>query len=284
MLRLKTDSITFFSVSNGFSRHVDLPKASNRSSWCFSSKGWLIEIESVKLTISLLHPFSLRQLELPSINSFPYSSNDWTNDINDTDVGIFLIIRCVLSSSFCPNSDSSQDIAYARPGDKVWTRVRNSNYFDVIYYRDQFYAINGLGQIFAIKGDFPVQIAKPPTEFIQVGDHVECLLSPYTCTTMGFNVFQVDLNNNKWIKMASLGCRSFFLGLNSSLLINASNNSYCKPNCIYVTDDYVHVYWYNIDERTHIGICNMEDGRIEPLYQGNLDHCFVPLMWIEHSS
>lgn len=108
MLRLKTDSITFFSVSNGFSRHVDLPKASNRSSWCFSSKGWLIEIESVKLTISLLHPFSLRQLELPSINSFPYSSNDWTNDINDTDVGIFLIIRCVLSSSFCPNSDSSQ--------------------------------------------------------------------------------------------------------------------------------------------------------------------------------
>lgn len=33
-----------------------------------------------------------------------------------------------------------------------------------------------------------------------------------------------------------------------------------------------------------IGIYNMEDGRIEPLYQGNLDHCFVPLMWIEHSS
>lgn len=176
MLRLKTDSITFFSVSNGFSRHVDLPKASNRSSRCFSSKSWLIEIESVKLTISLLHPFSLRQLELPSINSFPYSSNDWTNDINDTDVGIFIIIRCVLSSSFCPNSDSSQvhamliygrnrKLAYTRPGGKVWTRVRNSNYFVVIYYRDQFYAINGLGQIFAIKGDFPVQIAKPPTEY-----------------------------------------------------------------------------------------------------------------------
>lgn len=225
MLRLKTDSITFFSVSNGFSRHVDLPKASNRSSRCFSSKSWLIEIESVKLTISLLHPFSLRQLQLPSINSFPYSSNDWTNDINDTDVGIFIIIRCVLSSSFCPNSDSSQvqamliygrnrKLAYARPGDKVWTRVRNSNYFDIIYYIDQFYAINGLGQIFAIKGDFPVQIAKPPTEFIQVGDHVECLyylvesdgalfvvsrkevlkperLSPYTCTTLGFNVFRL---------------------------------------------------------------------------------------------
>lgn len=59
----------------------------------------------------------------------------------------------------------------------------------------------------------------------------------------GVSGFWVNLVTNKWTKIKNLGNKSLFLGFSSSLSVDASSNSYCKPNCIYFTDDFVDSYW-----------------------------------------
>ena len=213
------------------------------------------------------------------------------------------------------------NLGCARPGGQVWRKINTSNnakhFVDAIYFQNQFYAINAFGQIFAVKDDDSTvtRIAELPAEFIE--DVVEYLymvesedgtlfvvsrrgeqappthlgyLTENTFRTLGFQVFEVDLSTNKWSKIQNLGNRSLFLGFNSSLSVDASSNSQCKPNCIYFTDDFVDSYWYLADEvyveagGKDTGIYNMENGSIEPFFETDPFHPFNPLMWLEQWS
>lgn len=88
---------------------------------------------------------------------------DW--DVENTTTFAFCISKCAVS-------DSQQVIIYggtaklarAKPGDEAWTKVNNtehSSFGDVICNRDQFYAINGDTEIFAIDGDVARSASAP---------------------------------------------------------------------------------------------------------------------------
>ncbi|KAK9212387.1 hypothetical protein WN943_001769 [Citrus x changshan-huyou] len=240
----------------------------------------------------------------------------------------FILTKCVLSSSN-PDSLQAMllygrdgNLGCARPGGQVWRKINTSNnakhFVDAIYFQNQFYAINAFGQIFAVKDDdsTATRIAELPAEFIEdvveylymvesedgtlfvvsrrgvqvPPTHLGYLTEENTFRTLGFQVFEVDLSTNKWSKIQNLGNRSLFLGFNSSLSVDASSNSECKPNCIYFTDDFVDSYWYLAAEEyveaggKDTGIYNMENGSIEPFFETDPFHPFNPLMWLEQWS
>lgn len=142
---------------------------------CLGSKfGWLLTL-SVDSQISLLHPFSRHQLQLPPNPNFddlvdPHhpafsglfdpnmtrnpedfsdtfirkavlSSNPWKNSTcNDYEVSDFVIMA--IFSEACI-------LAIARPGDRVWTKVQvpSHYYYDTIYHKDKFYAVDCKGAL-----------------------------------------------------------------------------------------------------------------------------------------
>ncbi|GAY52529.1 hypothetical protein CUMW_142520 [Citrus unshiu] len=279
--------------------------------------------------MTLVHPFSRLQLKLPSIETLvasdPYEHN---RHCEEGCFITFILTKCVLSSSN-PDSLQAMllygrdgNLGCARPGGQVWRKINTSNnakhFVDAIYFQNQFYAINAFGQIFAVKDDdsTATRIAELPAEFIEdvveylymvesedgtlfvvsrrgvqvPPTHLGYLTEENTFRTLGFQVFEVDLSTNKWSKIQNLGNRSLFLGFNSSLSVDASSNSECKPNCIYFTDDFVDSYWYLAAEEyveaggKDTGIYNMENGSIEPFFETDPFHPFNPLMWLEQWS
>lgn len=58
----KGDSRSFFNLSNGMSKQINLPEANGNR--CYSSKGWLLVIDKA-LNCFLLHPFSNIRIDLP---------------------------------------------------------------------------------------------------------------------------------------------------------------------------------------------------------------------------
>ena len=108
--------------------------------------------------------------------------------------------------------------------------------------------------------------------------------------TYGFQVFEVYLGTKRWKEIKNLANRSIILGHNSSLSLDVSSNPRCKTNCIYFTDDYGEGYWYMHEEEhaefggKDMGIYNLQDGTVEPLYKGQYSyHLINPAMWVERS-
>lgn len=208
---------------------------------------------------------------------------------------------------------------WPRPGNRVWRGVKidTGPIEDVIYYRDQFYAISHAGQIYAIQGKVGWQVGQYPFEFSHLdesfylveSDGVLLVVSrrgsklelrpstepgagskdEFSYGTYGFVVLELDLSTSNWTPVKSLGTRSLFLGHNSSMSIDASSNPHCKSNCIYFTYDYPESYLnMNIKKQTggggaDMGIYNMEDGSIERFFETNPCHILNPPMWVEHS-
>ncbi|TXG50091.1 hypothetical protein EZV62_025966 [Acer yangbiense] len=265
----------FFSISKGIRRQITLSYQVNGST-CFSSKGWLIAIRQ-DLSMNLVHPFTGAQIQLPRIKSFSGWRSLQTNKIYTS-----FICKCALSSNHLSTSDftlmvihgSIGVLAYVRGGDKVWTTIKtwHSSYSDIIFYKEQFYALDACGRImvFDVGGDNPMearQVATMPYEIlvkyverlyiVESGGELlvvsreiarsspineESRKSTYD-STLYFHVFKVDLNTNTWTKINELGNRALFLGNNSSMSVEALENSFCKPNCIYFTDDNGEAYW-----------------------------------------
>ena len=245
---------------------------------------------------------------------------DW--DVENTTTFAFCISKCAVS-------DSQQVIIYggtaklarAKPGDEAWTKVNNtehSSFGDVICNRDQFYAINGDTEIFAIDGDVARSASAPLPDGLRRHKQ-ECLylvgsedsdrklwvvsregvdLRPVHpgnedvlhYGTYGFQAFEVYLGTKRWKEIKNLANRSIFLGHNSSLSLDVSSNPRCKTNCIYFTDDYGEGYWYMHEEEhtefggKDMGIYNLQDGTVEPLYKGQYSyHLINPAMWVERS-
>lgn len=295
----------FLDLSTGKTRPIMLPDHIDGKSRCFSSKGWLITIAQ-DTTMRLFHPFACAEIKLPHVKTI----KNWKNYEIDTMYAHF-VKRCVLSS--CPLSASDytlmiiygerRQLAYTKGGEKSWNTVRTlyDGFFDVIYYKHNFYAINSLGEIMILRGDNPsvaekVAVVLPtmPYKLIERnGDNlymvesVESLLvvrrkgvcNRGTYRASKFQVFQVDLSNKTWTEVKSLGDRALFLGRNSSISVLCSSGGF--NNCIYFTDDCSQNQVILLKEGEDIGIYNMGDGRIKPYFEGHWYNRLNPSMWIE---
>lgn len=234
---------------------------------------------------------------------------DW--DVENTTTFAFCMSKCAVSDSqqVVIIYGGTAKLARAKPGDEAWTKVNNtehSSFWDVVCHRDQFYAINGDAEIFAIDGD----VARSASALLPDGlrrQKQECLylvgsedsdrklwvvsregvdLRPVHpgnedvlhYGTYGFQVFEVYLGTKRWKEIENLANRSIFLGHNSSLSLDVSSNPRCKTNCIYFTDDYGEGYWYMHEEEhtefggKDMGIYNLQDGTVEPLYKGQYSY------------
>ncbi|TXG50392.1 hypothetical protein EZV62_022916 [Acer yangbiense] len=168
---------------------------------------------------------------------------------------ILFINKCVLSTSPSLESDytlvviygNTANLAYFRPGFKTWITIDSCrhHYFDVIYYQEQFYAIDFRGRITAIdiKSDDTVvakKVANLPKKLdganklylvesagklLVVARHVVFVEDEFNSLrlvaygTDAFHVLEVDLSSNKWSQVKNLGNRSLFLGENSSFSV-----------------------------------------------------------------
>lgn len=109
-----------------------------------------------------------------------------------------------------------------------------------------------------------------------------------TYGTTSFKVLELDLNDNKWVKVKDLGNRALFLGYNSSFSIEVSvDSNRIKNNCIYFTDDcsesYLGILEFPNGGGKDMGIYNLLDGRIEPHFCGNSYSLVTPPTWVEPS-
>lgn len=311
---------SFFSIWKDQNRKVYIPEAKGKK--CFSSKGWLITVGQ-DWGISLLHPFSRVEIKLPHIKTFFHWYHCMTRTtVYVGFIGKCALSSSPSITSdyiLMVLYGDTRKLAYFRPGNKVWNTINiygrelHTMYDDVIYYNNKFYAVNGRGEI--IVCDFSGEevvghpVAQVPLDLVEIYNDdmekleklylVECgeaLLvvsregvymrrvgKRYIQSTFAFQIFQVDLRTNTWTVVKDLGNRALFLGYNSSMSIEASEFSGCKPNCIYFTDDCHTVNWFRRDGGKDMGVYNIQEGTIVPHFKGKSYNRINPPIWIEQS-
>ncbi|KAL5788411.1 hypothetical protein ACOSP7_005360 [Xanthoceras sorbifolium] len=217
----------------------------------YSSKGWLMTI-SQHLSMHLLHPFSLRRIDLPHLKTF----KDWEKTS-------FSIGQSFVNIRSCKGM-----LAYYRRGDKVWTTIDTyyGRYFDITHYKGLFYALDCCGRIMVcdIKGDnltIAHQVAQVPLKRLRGG----FLEYGYVVESRG----KLLVISQEGTNLSNYGTQ--FLGHNSSFSVDASALLYCKPNCIYFTDECT----------DNMGIYNLQDESDRPFFNGNSVSRINPPMWVE---
>ncbi|XP_060212960.1 F-box protein At2g26160-like [Lycium barbarum] len=141
------DCRKFFSLYNGMILNKRIPKATGKR--CMESMGWLITVGKDEGEISLLHPFSGVQIQLPHQNT----TEDY--DEHETGFPFTFIGKAVLSASPSHTSDfvlmvvegNLRFLSFWRPADSRWTRISwvaadHSPFVDVVYFNGHFYAVN----------------------------------------------------------------------------------------------------------------------------------------------
>ncbi|PHT57866.1 hypothetical protein CQW23_00229 [Capsicum baccatum] len=137
----------FFSLYNGMVLKKRIPGAVGKR--CM---GWLITVGKDEGEMSLLHPFSAVQIELPHPNTtesyaLPRTFKPWT-----------FISKAVLSANPCHTSDyflmvvdgRSDHLSLWRPGDLSWTRIMVptcKNISDVVYFSGRLYTVSYGGYV-----------------------------------------------------------------------------------------------------------------------------------------
>ncbi|XXG65636.1 hypothetical protein AAC387_Pa05g3286 [Persea americana] len=103
--------------------------------------------------------------------------------------------------------------------------------------------------------------------------------------TVGFEVYEKLLEEStekKTVVLESIGDMAMFLGMNSSMLIMAGQFPGLEENCIYFTDDLCGPHYLNRlpNGCTDMGIFNLEDKTIRPLFLKRFHPPFSPPTWI----
>lgn len=149
------DGRKFFSLCNGMILKKRIPKASRKL--CMESLGWLITVGQDNGEVSLLHPFSGVQIELPHQNSTA------DNNGRRSRIPCTFFKKAVLSASPSHASDyilmviDGGYIKFWRRGDLRWNRIvldqgTHSPRFarggrDLVYFNGYFYGVDRLGHI-----------------------------------------------------------------------------------------------------------------------------------------
>ncbi|XP_074276078.1 putative F-box protein At5g55150 [Silene latifolia] len=178
---------------------------------------------------------------------------------------LFMYDKFVLSENPSTNTDyvlamifpANHDLAFWKSGDKEWTllNTHNSIFFDITFYKGEFYAVEQHGKIIAmgnsspparprLVADLEFQCTSPDLSYLVESNGVLLLVlreledyDAYTLELGCFTVCEIDVDTGEATEKKSLGNRALFLGHNSSFSVEASP-PICKPNCIYYTDNY----------------------------------------------
>ncbi|KAK4858248.1 hypothetical protein QYF36_013259 [Acer negundo] len=301
----------------GFSRQIMLPETKYRK--YFSCKDWIVTLHQDG-TMSLLHPFIRKQIELPHVKTFTNLFRLSLSDMYES-----FIFKCVLSMSPSSTSDYTvmviyelflHSLAYCKPGDKNWTTVNSWEpaFLDVVYYKEKFYAINYFNniQVCDVRSDNPTEtrqlgnisdeVAELEPERLYMVESEGALLvvmvkiKSYSTYERLFWVFNVDFSTNTWTEIKDLDKRSLFLSQHSSMSVEISFDNYCKSNCIYFIEDCAESFLQaRNEEEKELRVYNMQDGSAEKVYKmenrsikrfsfdSYTHNHHIPLMWLEHS-
>ncbi|XP_077248324.1 F-box protein SKIP23-like [Tasmannia lanceolata] len=255
-----------------------------------SSKGWVLTVDESG-DVHLLNPFTSTKIQLPSLDKFPDNQNQFCDDEPRNYRYIF---KTVLSA----NPISTQDyivvtivtymakLSYYKPGDEKWTTINNEwfKYEDAIYFKDKFYAITNSNAVVTCdfaSSDFPkFSVITHPhinsaekrylvessarllkvLRYLELNEDEDENVDWYR--TEMFEVFELDEEAGRWIKIESLGDQMLFLGYGNSFSVSGYDFPQCEGNCIYFTDDFDEVPRCGLDN----GVFNMEDKSLKPFY------------------
>jgi hypothetical protein len=282
---------SFYDLSTHKIYHLELPEASRPDLRIDSSNGWLV-IRDYSPAILLLNPLTQAQFQLPPLSSFPnvlsfdnsevgkeYAIRDVSGEIyrlNLKEMRDSFIRKIVLSSGPISKDNfiavavlsKTGDLVYCKNGDQSWTFIdMGLSCCDVIYYKEQFYAVNGEGAIAMcdLNGASPsVSVVKPPKHdffcilyLVDSGDDELLLVARYLgpdfeyldlddyerpslyFKTEEFDVFRMNWSGPEWESVVNLGDRVLFVGKNSSASLSVSDvrgylqNEYLDPNSIF---------------------------------------------------
>nr|XP_016441776.1 PREDICTED: F-box protein At2g26160-like [Nicotiana tabacum] len=234
----------FFNLCNDLIFKTTIPQASGKR--CLESMGWLITV-GIDGEISLLHPFSGVQIELPHQNT----TEDYTR--NKTQYIWNFIHKAVLSTSPSKTSDyllmviegENKYLSFWRPGDLKWTRIRRENYephsrdqhCDVVYFDGKFYAVDMQGNVLLRNVTDQLRLKEFPFTPVyedEVYDEEEVpeFDGQLIFHTIFFRVYEVDLAAGKLTETKQIGDMALFLGANASLSVQASQFPGVKPNSL----------------------------------------------------
>ncbi|KAL6496759.1 hypothetical protein OROHE_027322 [Orobanche hederae] len=322
-----------YSLSTMKTYNIDLPQAAGKQIFA-TSKGWLLTVGR-DFQINLLHPLSRYQFSLPPVLTFPLHP-DYLQGFDPKYTAIFIQKVAISSRLQKKNTDnffhhhatpspvvmavyeSAGLLAFARLGDRVWTKVQvpSDGYciHDIVYHKGNFYVVNIRGDVFVCCIDSDVGKGGPRgTEIASIrinGEHqnkylVERLsksglwliersfvmkyfrkgddIATKYCTTK-FAVWRLDLNYHESPEIPSCTLTEEHNLGNEAIFLgrassfSVSSSEVIKPNSIYFTDDYWEGYSWKGGGHD-MGIFDMEHRTIEPHFQGKSIHCIAPPLW-----
>ncbi|GMI95887.1 SKP1/ASK-Interacting protein 23, F-box/DUF295 Ancestral 11 [Hibiscus trionum] len=96
-----------------------------------------------------------------------------------------------------------------------------------------------------------------------------------------FHVYKMDFSKLRWVEMDTLGDHALFLGGNQSVSVSARCFPNCERDCIYFSDD----CWERMEEDYlygghDMGIYNLKNGSLKPIYEFSSDKIQPPPCWI----
>ncbi|KAF6156735.1 hypothetical protein GIB67_033204 [Kingdonia uniflora] len=276
-----------------------------------STHGWLVTVGvDPDFKVELMNPFFSveNKIELPPLTSF-----DQHETVEELSPDGYMK-KTVLSA--CPTRTSDyvvmtiygaqNKLAFTKPGDKQWTTVEHEHkcFNDLIYYKGEFYAVDGEGTVIAcnIKNHSQPKVRKvaspPPDGPYRKNYIVESLGELFqirrvlefdfdgccsTYNTIAFKVFKLDQYDPiKWVEIKTMGGQTLFLGDNASISLSSSDFPQCKPNSIYFTDDARNLY--GLMGPHDIGVFSLEDGCgqiVEPNPLIDFKGLMPPPIWVE---
>lgn len=289
-------------------RHNHLPQlfVPKSTTCCGSHQGWLVTIDTIHMGMQVLNPVTGIQYPLPHLTTLSSkTSSDWP------------ITKAVLSST-PPSSDSNcimvlliygyGALALCRLGDPSWTSVDSSTtvpsdgplgHLDSIFHHGKFYVVHSSGSLSAFEFNFNpnpilIRLTKLPNlprlekrYLVETGGELFQVLRLFDDNklgyhTTGFEVYELDFIENKWVGVRNLGKFALFLGLNQSVSLSESDVPGIKGNCIYFTDDLCCTNRYIKSSGYDTGVFNLEDSTIDPLYPTNIASTKLPLpaVWV----
>ncbi|MBA0813917.1 hypothetical protein Gohar_027734 [Gossypium harknessii] len=265
------DNYNFYSMWEEIFDELDLPELRGRRYWG-SPFGWLVS-HGLNCEIRLFNPFSRASFPLPKNHSL---IEKLILSINPEEPNS----NCIVFAIYWGFLDRRY-IAFAKPGDLAWRTLSydgdddddgfNFLIDDAIYFKGNFYGCLNSGEIVLFEdlhGAHPkaVEFAPQPPNFhggrtcylFALGENL-CMTCRDPCDDdddyeyTGYTIFKLDMDTKSWEKIYSLGDRSLFLGNCCTFTVAAADYPGCKPNCIYSTEESIHV--------ESIGIYEVEKNR-----------------------
>ncbi|TYI08251.1 hypothetical protein ES332_A10G286200v1 [Gossypium tomentosum] len=263
------DNYNFYSISEEIFDKLDLLELRGRRYWG-SPFGWLVS-HGLNCEILLFNPFSRASFPLPKNHSL---IEKLILSINPEEPNS----NCVVFAIYWGFLDRRY-IAFAKPGDIAWRTLSYNGdddddgfkflIDDAIYFKGNFYGCLNSGEIVLFEdlhGAHPkaVEFASRPPRFhggctcylFALGENL-CMTyrDPYDDDDdyeyKGYTIFKLDMDTKSWKRIYSLGDRSLFLGNCCTFTVAAADYPGCKPNCIYSTEESIHVegvYIYDVEK------------------------------------